>query len=472
MRRAAGIIAGLSLTLALNACASKPRLPTAPTAYAAAQSLAAGAGAETPAPHWLSDLGSAEIAALAAEALRANPDLLAVEGRAEAARHRARGARGGLLPTLNLGLTGERTETPIAGSQARTRDEFMTSNLTSTWEPDVWGRITSRAWAADLDADALEADLAAARLSIAGQAAGDWIDLLAAQKRHELAREDLDTRARALDLTQRRYDRGIADALALRTARAQVASARAAEAQAGAARLIAARRLQETLGRYPDGALRASSELPALAALSAAGAPGDLLERRPDVLAAESRMRAAGFRVHEARAAMLPRLTLTASADGLGDRLDRIDDLDGMVTSLIAGLTMPIFRGGALRAEARAASAEQRAAAANYVATAVAAWGEVEGAISADASLAVRERELASAVEEARAAQTLAEREYARGVATIFELIDAYTRRIDAERGLIDVRAERVSNRILYHVALGGGAETGGLSAIASPAGR
>ncbi|MBL8548770.1 MAG: efflux transporter outer membrane subunit [Hyphomonadaceae bacterium] len=467
MRGAAAIITGLSLSLAVNACAGKPRLPVAPRSFAAAQAMAAGAVTEAPAPYWLSDLGSVEISGFAVEALRSNPELKAAEGRAEAARHRARGARGGLLPTLTLGLTGERIETPVPGSQARTREEFMTSSVTSTWEPDVWGRLTARALASDLNADALEADLDAARLSTAGRAASDWVDLLAAQEQHALAREDLDTRVRALDLTQRRYERGLADALALRTARSQVASARAGEAQAADALLISARRLQETLGRYPDGALRAASELPTLAALNAAGAPNDLLERRPDVVAAEQRMRAAGFRVHEARAAMLPRLTLTASADGIGDRLTRIDDLDSMVTSLIAGLTAPIFRGGALRAERRAASAEQRTAAADYVGAALAAWREVEAAISADASLAIRERELASAAEEARAAQTLAEREYARGVATIFELIDAYTRRIDAERGLIDVRANRVSNRILYHVALGGGAETGGLSPAA-----
>jgi outer membrane protein TolC len=75
----------------------------------------------------------------------------------------------------------------------------------------------------------------------------------------------------------------------------------------------------------------------------------------------------------------------------------------------------------------------------------------------------VRERQFAIAAEEALAAQELAEREYARGVATLFELIDAYTRRIDAERGLITARAARVSNRIAYHVALGGGARTGGI---------
>ena len=105
----------------------------------------------------------------------------------------------------------------------------------------------------------------------------------------------------------------------------------------------------------------------------------------------------------------------------------------------------------------------RRAAASEYVRTSIAAWREVEGTISADQSLEVREEQFSIAADEAREAQSLAEREYARGVATLFELIDAYTRRIDAERGLIAARSARVSNRIAYHVALGGGARSGGI---------
>ena len=178
----------------------------------------------------------------------------------------------------------------------------------------------------------------------------------------------------------------------------------------------------------------------------------------------EHRLRAAGFRIHEARANLLPRLTLRGSAGSVGEGITDIDDSANMISNLVAGLTMPIFNGGALLAESRATVNDRRAAAADYVRTSLGAWREVEAAISADQSLDVREREFGSAAEEARAAQELAEREYARGVATLFELIDAYTRRIEAERGLISARAERVSNRIAYHVALGGGARTGGLA--------
>lgn len=460
------ILIGLGLAAAVSACAGR-NLPPEPDTYVAADAIGADRAAElaaSPAAAWLDNLTSAEMSQLAREALAGSPELQIVEARYRAARWRARGAFGGnLLPSLSVGVDGTRTEEPIPGSDARLRTEFMTSSVVASWEIDLWGRLSSRALAADLSADAAEEDLNGARLSVAGQSARAWVSLIEAQQLLALAQEDLETRERALDLTQRRYDAGIATSLALRTARSQVASARAFEAQAQDQLLIAARRLQEIMGRYPDGGLRAEGALPELAPLAAAGAPADLLERRPDVLAAENRMRAAGFRMHEARAAMLPRLTLRGTAGASGAALNQIDDSANMVSNLVAGLTMPIFQGGALFSESRASVADRRAAAAEYVRTSIGAWREVEAAISADQSLEVREAQFAVAAEEARAAQELAEREYSRGVASLFELIDAYTRRIDAERGLITARAARVSNRITYHVALGGGARTGGI---------
>jgi outer membrane protein TolC len=209
------------------------------------------------------------------------------------------------------------------------------------------------------------------------------------------------------------------------------------------------------LGRYPDGALRVEGTLPALTPLATSRAPAAVLKSRPDVLAASARLEAAGFRLNEARSALLPRLTLSGSASGSGAQLADVTDADDVVRQLIAGLSAPLFQGGALRAEVRASQADQQAAAAQYVGTVLDAWSEVEAAISADAALATQEREFAIAAEEARSAQELAEREYTRGVATIFELIDAYSRRIDAERALIAATSDRIANRVSYHIALG-----------------
>lgn len=467
MRTGVGIWLGIGLMAATGACAGS-KLPPEPDSYVAADAIGAERAAElatSPAATWLDDLHSAEMSALVREALAGSPDLQNAEARARAARWRARGAFGRWLPSASVSADGTRTETPVAGTNptVRTRSEIMTSTVLASWEVDLWGRVGAGVMASDLTADAASADLDAARLSVAGQTARAWVDLIEAQQLLALSREDLLTRERALDFTQRRYDVGIASSLNLRTARSQVASARAGEAQAEESLLVAARRLQEVMGRYPDGALTSQGELPVLAPIAAAGAPADLLERRPDVLASERRMRAAGFRIHEARTAMLPRLTLTGSAGSSGQGLTDIDDSVNMVSNLVAGITMPIFQGGALMSEARASVNDRQAAASDYVRTSIAAWSEVEGAISSDQSLEVRETQFAIAAEEARAAQELAEREYTRGVATLFELIDAYTRRIDAERGLITARAARVSNRISYHVALGGGARTGGI---------
>lgn len=464
------ILIGLGLAAAVSACAGR-NLPPEPDSYVAADAIGAERAAElaaSPASTWLDDMNSAEMSQLAREALAGSPDLQIVEAQYHASRWRARGTFGrSLLPSINVGLDRSRGQEPIAGTDDRTHPrDIYSSTVNASWEIDLWGRLTARTLASDLDADAAEEDLNGARLSIAGQAAQAWVDLIEGQQLLGLSLEDLQTRERALDFVQRRYDAGIASSLDLRTARSQVASARAQYATAEDLVLIRARRLQEIMGRYPDGTLRAVGELPALAPLAAAGAPADLLERRPDVLASENRMRAAGFRIHEARAAMLPRLTLTGTAFNPGTEGNSISDVDdsvNLISNVVAGLTQPIFNGGALLAESRASVADRRAAAADYVRTSIGAWREVEGTISADGSLEERERQFGIAAEEAREAQALAEREYARGVATLFELIDSYTRRIDAERGLITARAARVSNRITYHVALGGGARTGGI---------
>jgi NodT family efflux transporter outer membrane factor (OMF) lipoprotein len=472
------LLVGVGLLTLAGSCAGR-NLPQEPDSYVAADAIGADRAADlaaSPAATWLDDLNSPEMSALAREALAGSPDLQIVEARYHAARWRARGAFGGnLLPSLSVGADGSRTETPT-GTEERIRSDMLTSSVVASWEIDLWGRLTSRALAADLSADAARQDLNDARLSVAGQSSQAWVDLIEAQQLLALAQEDLQTRERALDLTQRRYDAGLISSLNLRTARSQVASARGFQAQAQDSLLIASRRLQEIMGRYPDGSLRAEGELPTLAPLAAAGAPADLLERRPDVLASENRMRAAGFRIHEARAAMLPRLTLRASAGLSTDpltnpnpQLSDVDDSVNMISNIVAGLTMPIFNGGALLSESRATVADRRAAASDYVRTSIAAWREVEGTISADQSLEVREEQFGIAANEAREAQELAEREYARGVATLFELIDAYTRRIDAERGLITARAARISNRISYHVALGGGARTGGIDEDREP---
>jgi len=453
----------LSLATLTVGCATKAEPPPAPAAFAAADSQAV---AGVPQEAWLNQFASAELNAMVLEALQANPGLRAAAQRAKAARARAEGAFGGWFPDLNLGFGSSRTENPIGGGE-RARADLTTSTLAASWEADLWGRVLDGVNAADADARATEADLDAARLSVASQTARTWFDLLEARDLLALAEEDLRYQEDVLDKTEQRFARGLVSALAVRTARSQVASARAARAAQADALLITSRRLQGLLGRYPDATLATTAALPGLGPIAPAGVPADLIARRPDVAAAEARMESAGLRVAQARKALLPSLTLRATASGSGDGLRDVTDVDSLVTQLLGSLAAPIFNGGQLRAEARASESIARAAAADYVGAALDAWTEVENALSADASLAVRERELDSAALEAREAQAIAERQYSSGLISIFDLINAYTRRINAERGLIQVRTERATNRVRYHAALGGGAALGGLDPVA-----
>lgn len=467
---------GLASGLAglVSGCATTASPPEPPPQFAAIGSGAAasqvgaqtGALAEAPIEPWISQFQSDELETLVVEAVAGNPGLRAADYRAKAARARAEGALGGWLPDLTLGFGRSRTETPVPGVDNRLRADLTTSNLAASWEADLWGRVLDGVNAADADARAAEADLDAARLSIASLTARTWVDLIEARDLLALADEDLSYREQVLERTEQRFARGVANALAVRTARSQVASARAARAAQADALSRIARSLEGILGRYPSAAFKTQAKLPELGALTPSGSPMELLARRPDVAAAEARMQSAGFRVNQARKALLPSLTLRATASGSGPDLSDVTDVDGLVTQVLASLAMPLFNGGALRAEARAQEAQARAIAADYVDRAIDAWTEVENAIASDESLAVRERELASASHEAREAQALAERQYGSGLISIFDLINAYTRRIDAERGLIQARAERASNRVRYHAALGGGAATAGLEPL------
>ena len=267
-----------------------------------------------------------------------------------------------------------------------------------------------------------------------------------------------DARDRVRLLTERRFQRGLVDALDVRTARSALANAEATIATRRQITGETARRLEILLGRYPAAEIAASAEIPALGPLQPQGNPALLLSRRPDIAASEARIEAAGMRAESARLAMLPSFVLTGSLSTNETDLADAFDPELIAARLVANLTAPIFRGGRLDAQRDAAVAQAEAAVANYASTALSAWGEVENAVAADRYLADQEEAQARALEEARRAEELALRKYTTsGTLTIFNLIDAQTRRLTAESQLISVRASRATNRISYNIALGGG---------------
>ncbi len=450
----------LALAAALAACTIKPDVQDAPLPGAPEDAWTApSAGAAPGQPitmNWLEDFASPRLDALITEALAYNTDLAQAAARVDAARASTRIARSGLFPTLDASANGSRSRvsTDFGGGPDTTGVSSLSWSLQSTWEADIWGRVRDGARAARADEAAFTEDLRDFRLSIAGAVANAWFTLIESHQQTLLAESDVENRERTLRLITRRFTSGLARSLDLRLARTDLASARARLSAAIQTEREAARSLEILLGRYPTSAMEYPDFLPALPILDGAGLPSDILLRRPDLRSAEARLLASGLRVREARRALLPRLTFTGSLGPESNTLGDLFDAEEIAGNLIGGLVQPLFQGGRLRANIAAARARAEEALYFYVDTALEAYREVENALDAETLLALQEFDLAEAAEEARASERLAERDYANGIVTIFDFLEAKTRRISAERSLLTIRRTRLSNRVLLYVAL------------------
>ena len=429
-----------------------------------------------PTGDWVAAFEDAALRDLIVEALRNNNDLRAAAANLASARSRARISRADLLPTVGANFSASRnaividpTSAAQAGAGGGTggggapvdADKRLWINNYSlggqvNWEIDVWGRLLDETKASYKDAAAAYADLAGAELSIAARTAQAWFALIEAREQRELAERDVAARESNLRVTDRRYERGVASSLDVRLSRSALGTSQANLALRQRLEKEAARSLEVLLGRYPSAELAGTEALPLLPPLEGAGAPGDILARRPDLVAAEARMDAAGLRSRAARKQLLPQFSLTSQVNTSGPDFADLIDAKRLAGNLIGGVFQPLFQGGRLLYNSKRARAEAEASVFGYVQTVLSAYEEAENAIAAETLLAAREDALRLAFEEAAAAEDLTERRYSSGAATIFNLLDAQTRRISAESQYIQAKQQRVSNRVQLYLAIGG----------------
>ena len=423
---------------------------------------------------WVAAFDDPALTEIISEALAQNNDLRAAAANLTQARSRARISRADLLPTVGANFSASRNAivtNPTSAAEAGSggggsgapvdADKRLWINNYSLggqvrWEIDVWGRLLDETRASYKDAAAAYADLAGAELSIAARTAQAWFALIEARQQRELAERDVTARESNLRVTDRRYERGVASSLDVRLSRSALGSSQANLALRQRLESEASRSLEVLLGRYPSAELEATDALPLLPALDGAGAPGDILARRPDLVAAEARMDAAGLRSRVARKDLLPQFTLTSQVGTSGPSFADLIDARRLAGNLIGGVMQPLFQGGRLLANSKRARAAAEASVYNYVQTVLGAYEEAENAIAAETLLAAREDALRLAYEEAAAAEELTERRYSSGAATIFNLLDAQTRRISAESQYIQAKQQRVSNRVQLYLAIGG----------------
>jgi NodT family efflux transporter outer membrane factor (OMF) lipoprotein len=259
-----------------------------------------------------------------------------------------------------------------------------------------------------------------------------------------------------LELAEQRQRIGIGSELDVVSARVELQTYRDSLRQVELAYEQSLRALELLVGRYPGAAIAVPDQFGNLAADVPAGLPSELLERRPDVIAAQNRVAAAFSRVKEAQMARLPRISLTGSGSHITSELFILQDRDDPMWSIGGKVLVPLFTGGSLKAQVEVRTAEQKQAIAQYVQTALTAFGDVENALSSEFALVQRETILAAAVTHAERALRLAETRYRVGSGDLRLVQQQQLAYFVSRMNLLRVQSGRRVQRVNLHLALGG----------------
>lgn len=434
-------------------------------------------------PNWIRSFGDPKLTALVADAVARNPDLKAAAARVEASQAAVRVATSSLYPAIAMKGLGERQGREIGGNSgfaidppdlgglgvslssgaADTRTVDSSSQrwvygigIGASWELDVWGRVRSRKAAAKSESESLQADYEYARQSLAAAVARAYFSTIEAAQQEANAEETLGLYEEYLKLTDERKKQGHSSDYDIAQVKSRTASVRDTLYAAQAARAQAIRAIEVVTSRYPAGKLGTRRSFPAQPKAVPAGLPAQLLERRPDIVAAERRFAAAFHRENEARTARLPRFSLSASS-GLGSaQLDTVGVVEAVSWSLAAGVIQPIFFGGELKAAQDIRKAEQKAAAASYVGVALRAFEDVEDAFASDYYLRQREGALNDMVSASGEAVKLGRGRVGEGQEDMFTVLRLAGENLAAKIELTKIRASRLRERVNLHLALGG----------------
>ncbi len=421
----------------------------------------AGGGAAGPvADRWLASFDDAALTALVAEALAYNADLQVAAARVEQAGGYVKLANASMLPSVGVFAMGGGK----SGGSGGLDGVFLNASL----ELDIWGRIRYGRAAAEAQSDAAAADYAYARQSLAATIARSWFLAIEAGLQLSIAQDALRASDELLRIAQERLRVGNGNEQAVAEARVNVGNYRDRVRQVELSREQASRALELLVGRYPSAELAVAQHLSPMPAPVPVGMPSELLERRPDVIAAERRVAAAFDRVGEARAAQLPRISLTAGGSSVSSDLIVLKDTSNPIWSFGANLVAPLYQGGSLRAQVEIRSAEQKQAVADYARTGQRAFGDVENALAAENALRDRGAILEAAIRDSQRALDLAWVQYRVGSADLRAVEQNRLAYDSARYALLRVQTERLAQRVNLYLALGGGFDLPAMAPVAA----
>jgi multidrug efflux system outer membrane protein len=414
---------------------------------------------------WWERFGDPVTAELVREALNNNYNLKAAAARVLQAQAGLAEIRGLQLPDITYGLNRDRSKRSFNFGGLGGGGRF--SVMSTTWSQDIsviyildlFGKLKRSeraAWAEMLAAEANEQALINSMIATVINAR---VNVATIQRRLDIARANTESRQKTLEIVERRYGQGLVGPVDIRLARENLAASKSLEPAIELSLITARHALDVLLARRPgssDELPRTLADLPDLEPVPI-GLPASLLDRRPDVRAAEFSLRAANERIGVSIARLYPDLTLTGTYGFSADTIEEIFQQDETeMYSAISRLAQPIFKGGQIRAQIDAAEARFAELAANYAGTVLTAMREVEDALVSERMLQSQFEYVRVRLREATAAESLSKQRYQRGVEGILTVLESERRRRMAEEELTVLTGRLWTIRVNLFLALGG----------------
>lgn len=404
---------------------------------------------------WWSSFNDPALSGLISSALTFNNDIDAARARLRAARAAVKGAQGAMLPVIGA-TAGSNNAVVLAGTGNGT--ENYRAGLDASWEVDLFGGNKRSVQAAAAGSEAAMADLHAVQLSVAAELALNYVDFRLAQARLANARTNLGFQDETLQIVGWRVQAGLVSSLDLEQIRVLRAQTAASIPPLATNLSAAANRIAVLTGQSPGAVtamLVSSDGIPLGPDAIETGLPAELLQRRPDVVAAERRLAAETAKIGVAQAELYPALRLSGSLTTSSLTLGGIGG--SILGGLASAITAPIFQGGQIRARIEGQRASTDAALANYRQTVLLALEDVENALIALRNAREREDELKIAESSAQTSLSYARSQYRVGLIDFQTLLESERSLLSAQDGRTAARAARATALIQLYKALGGG---------------
>jgi multidrug efflux system outer membrane protein len=455
--------AGCCALVALAACSVGPtyKRPQIPLPAQWRDAVGNDTAAIWPKADWWHGFGSQKLDDLILEAQRSNDDLAVAVARVHEADAQARIAGAALLPSLDFGADATRERAQVTGLGARTFNVFN-PELTASYELDFWGKNRATRDAARATAVASRYDEETVALTVISSVATTYFQALELRDRIDVAQQNLVNGQKVLHGLQLERTAGIATGLDVAQQETTVALLNAAIPPLLQQFRQTVNALAVLLGKTPEsievdmGSLAALTRPPVLE-----GLPSQLLTRRPDVAEAEQQLIAANADITVARAALFPNIELTATGGYASSTLSSLISPINRLYGISAGLTQPIFHGGALRGQVAFSNAHYAELLSTYHKTVISAFSNVENALIATQQTLEQQVRQQEAVDRARRAFQFAQTQMSAGVVNILTVLNTENALFSAQDELVQIQYSHLQSLVDLFTALGGGWQQG-----------